>query len=200
MFAECHFVDPVADIAVLGPSDDDEPAEQFEKFTEAIVPITVGLLPPKGWPELDGWMLSPGGEWFYCSVNYDLDSPPWTANHAQELANGMSGSQILTNDGCAIGELSCSNDRTGDGGPHARLSSHLPVWLLRGCRQPVRARPSKDGRRKLGELRQRRVASLCARTLHREMAAEWISLAQRAAEDAAFSGQSTRRPRKASRA
>jgi hypothetical protein len=37
-----------------------------------------------------------------------------------------------------------------------------------------------------------------ARTLHREMAAEWISLAQRAAEDAAFSGKSTRKPRKTS--
>lgn len=156
VLGQCLFVDPIADIAVPGPPDDFEMAEPFAKFTEPLEPLTIGLLPSKPWVEQDAWMLSLGGEWFHCIAHYHQDGALWTKDHAKVIAGGMSGSPIVSGDGCAIGVISCSDGN--NGGPHPQLGSHLAGWLLHSViSKPVRARTSKEGERRLQRVRQRPV-------------------------------------------
>ena len=156
--AECRFVDPVADIAVLGsPNSQDmfEEAEAYDALVAAAA-LPVGLLPRKEYAKSDAWMLSLAGRWQPCTVNYTQNFALWTKGK-HKIEGGMSGSPIVTGNGFALGVLSCSGGLAEtDGGPHARLGSHLPGWLLYGIGRAVRSRVSaegKDMRRRLRKLR-----------------------------------------------
>jgi hypothetical protein len=64
-------------------------------------------------------------------VSYQLNGPIWL-DATQKIIGGISGSPILADDGTAIGVVSCSGGlEQKEGGPNARLDSHLPAWLLR---------------------------------------------------------------------
>ena len=73
--ADWYFVDPVADIAVLGEHDDF--AEEFQALVKAATPLPVGVLRDKMFGELDGWLLSVDRTWFRCAVTYHDDGPLW---------------------------------------------------------------------------------------------------------------------------
>jgi hypothetical protein len=134
--AECLFVDPVADIAVLGSPDNEsmyKEAEAYDELTESAKALPVGILKRELSAELPGWLLSLAGDWFRCTVQYNDKlwmGGLWTKTNGK-IEGGMSGSPILADNGAAIGVLSCSGgvDQT-EGGPHARLGAHLPRWLL----------------------------------------------------------------------
>ena len=144
--AECLFVDPIADLAVLGTPDEQELYEESEEYAAltgaASLPVAeVPLIreqitsvspfdghaftflgAPKG--ECPAWLLSLDGHWFRC----DVIAHPCAlaiANAAEAIASGMSGSPIVTEDGSAIG-IVCNSS-----GPHPNLAANLPPWLLR---------------------------------------------------------------------
>jgi hypothetical protein len=56
--AQCCFVDPVADIAVLGPPSQMELTAEYDTLVNALPALTIGCLPSKVFAELDGWLLS----------------------------------------------------------------------------------------------------------------------------------------------
>jgi hypothetical protein len=146
VWAECLFVDPIADLAVLGTPDNQELYEEAEDYAAltgaAALPIVeVPLIreritsvspldgdtftflgPPKG--ECAAWLLSLEGRWFRADVTAHLRTLA-IANPAEAIASGMSGSPIVTEDGSAIG-IVCNSS-----GPNPNLAANLPPWLLR---------------------------------------------------------------------
>lgn len=139
VWAECFFVDPISDIAVLGSPDNQslfKAADDYEALLESVEPIPIGDGPEEG----RGWLLSLEGEWFGCTVNCESSSPVYITHTAQPIKGGMSGSPIILGDGTAIGVLCASMvtfkngervdlmDEIGSANP--RLMRDLPGWLI----------------------------------------------------------------------
>jgi hypothetical protein len=151
VWTECLFVDPVADVAVLGSPDDQvlyEQAEAYNALMESAAPIAISDMHAGG----PAWLLSLEGKWFQCSVDFvaGFRAPLWLSNAAEGIKGGMSGSPIISAEGAAIGIVCCAmsggdgDDEHTEGGPNPRLVHHLPGWLLR--KQPA------PRRRKAGEV------------------------------------------------
>jgi hypothetical protein len=65
VWAECLFVDPIADIAVLGSPDDQElsdEAQNYSSLMELLSPMVIADPRPKA----SAWLLNLRGEWFRC--------------------------------------------------------------------------------------------------------------------------------------
>jgi hypothetical protein len=139
IWAECLFVDPVADIAVLGkPAHDDliEESENYTAFVEGLDPLlTLGHVTFVPWFEITtqkpiaGSVLSLDGEWIACDV-YRNERYLWLRN--VDIRGGMSGSPIVV-DGGAVGVIGLGCDA-----PQASLAMHLPVWIVRALTEPPR--------------------------------------------------------------
>lgn len=117
--AECLFVDPVADIAVLESLSD--AADFYNTLVESLTPLRVSELHGEA---TNAWLLPVVGPSFRCTVRTFDRHSLWIEEPAQKIEAGMSGSPILVEDGSAIGVV------VTDKGPHPRLASHLPGWLL----------------------------------------------------------------------
>jgi hypothetical protein len=132
VWAECAFVDPVADIAVLCEPDNQELSEQaeaYEALVGAVTPFTVAE--PQGKPiakevnrlrthlpqdvvdqttihkwamhECSARLLSLDNQWFPCTVRYYPEGALMIEKAARGIMGGMSGSPIVAEDGTAIG-------------------------------------------------------------------------------------------------
>jgi hypothetical protein len=146
VWAECVFVDPVADLAVLAAPDDQvlwEEAGTYATLVEAAAPLPLGYLDfvaPElklsdgttiyGRPEaqVDARLLSLDGQWFACRVSSEGRSI-WFRDSARAIESGMSGSPVLAADGKAIGVV--CNGGGSDSGPNPYLAGCFPGWLLR---------------------------------------------------------------------
>jgi hypothetical protein len=136
--AECLFVDPVADIAVLGSPDGQiryEEARAYEALTEDLDALQVAtkldaFIEKKAPPTIRGWLISLDGTLQPCRLLHMPFGPWWTEGAVS--VGGMSGSPILAEDGkTALGVVCAGTENEhGPDGPHARLATHLPGWLL----------------------------------------------------------------------
>ncbi len=129
---ECLFVDPVSDIAVLGPPDNQELWEECEAYCallETAEPLTIA----DAKSDESGWLIWLDGTWFQCNVKSGFGAL-WLFNASQGIVGGMSGSPVLSHDGAAVGVVCSSAGRPeeghSEGGPNPRLTHHLPGWLL----------------------------------------------------------------------
>jgi Trypsin-like peptidase domain len=146
VWAECLFVDPVADIAVLGQPDNQELSEHADAYDSLVddpEPLPIGELPPAsgklqlpdgsviatGQGEIGAQLLSLDRAWFSCQVDYREYGPLWITKAAQRIRGGMSGSPIVSETGAAVGLISVAWGK--EGGPNPCLIHHLPGWLLR---------------------------------------------------------------------
>jgi Trypsin-like peptidase domain len=123
IWAECLFVDPVADIAVLGSPDDQESsdkADAYNQLVEVAIPLRVSQLHDG---TLKAWLIPLHGASFSCEVEV-FGRALWIENPTQKVKGGMSGSPILAEDGSAVGVVVTPH------GPNPGLTSHLPGWLL----------------------------------------------------------------------
>ena len=133
VWAECLFVDPVADIAVLGTPDGQalhKEADAYDDLMERTRPIGVADAPIRG----RGWLLRLDGDWGNCVVEHVEANVIWITNATKGIIGGMSGSPIVNDDGSAIGVLNCGGGSLDalqtEGGPEARLTHCLPGWVL----------------------------------------------------------------------
>ena len=167
VWAECVFVDPVADLAVLCSPDDQElygEAEEYDALVESARPLPVGGLeftrepirledqatilgPPQA--DSDAWLLSLEGQWFSCRVR-SRGRALGIYQAVEPIRAGMSGSPIVTSSGAALGVVSVSASGSFDdreGGPNPELAALLPGWfwghVTRAARPP---RPRRPGR------------------------------------------------------
>jgi hypothetical protein len=128
--AECLFVDPVADIALLGTPDNQalsDQADAYDELVDPIIPLKIGK------PGEEGWLLGLDGGWFRCAVH---GPSPYGALMLTGLAGnfigGMSGSPIVSPEGAAIG-VACLGSNLEHHGPNPPLAGNLPGWLLAGA-------------------------------------------------------------------
>jgi hypothetical protein len=121
--AECLFVDPVANIAVLGHPDNRAYPTQSASFGTFLA----GRTPFRVTPVSDGLeaavlLLSLDGEWLPALVN-SVGQSLFLSDC--EVSSAMAGSPILIN-GAAVGAVGHTSDM-----PVSRLVDSLPGWLLR---------------------------------------------------------------------
>jgi hypothetical protein len=132
IWAECLFVDPISDIAVRGPPDDQELSDQWEKYGELVDSLDpISLDAPDDTP---AWLLSLDKQWRQCMVRH-VGGPLWLYDAKDGIHAGMSGSPVLLGDGSAIGVVCVAGGvdprRYTEGGPNPRLMTNLPGWCLR---------------------------------------------------------------------
>jgi hypothetical protein len=140
VWAQCLFVDPVADLAVLGPLDNQDlwnQAQAYQDLLSSLSPFSVSDAPSAG----RAWLYSLDGRWLSCRVLRVSQGPLWIFDAAEEIIGGMSGSPIRAEDGSAISLMSVGREvgnpanPTGgtipqrDCGPHPVLARSLPAWL-----------------------------------------------------------------------
>jgi hypothetical protein len=129
VWAVCRFVDPIADIAVLG-SPDNPHADEYKALMETATALSIaGSLrnPVNFW--IPARLLSLDcRRWFSCTIRH-FGGPLWITHPAESVHSGMSGSPIVTEIGTAIG-IVCTAAAPWEGGPNPRLTHNLPGWLL----------------------------------------------------------------------
>jgi len=128
-WAECLFVDPVADLAVLMCPDNQEPdlgSDAYEALVESMTPV-----PVRAAKEGAAWVPGLDGRWFRCDVK-GVGSPLWIES-VEPIVGGMSGSPIIQA-GAAIGVVCMST--SGGTGQGAHLALDLPRRLTQRPRRP----------------------------------------------------------------
>ncbi len=140
VWAECLFVDPVGDIAVLGSVDSQEFYGQhglYNDFIDDVETLELSDIQPRF--VVSAKLLSLKNEWFACNVQH-TSGPLWIADAKAEIVGGMSGSPIIDDGAKAIGVLCCSGSINGElsvsGGPNPRLAYNLPRWIDFGADKP----------------------------------------------------------------
>jgi hypothetical protein len=141
--AACVFVDPVADLAVLGPPDNQElfdECEVYEAFTAFLPPFDIAPPPPRSRVRVGSIpaevppnfvpqhvsfparLLSLEGAWIDCqATNY---GGPLVIRPEDIVVPGMSGSPLISATGAALGVINMNNVAS-------CLTDGLPGWLLR---------------------------------------------------------------------
>jgi len=144
--AECLFVDPIADIALLGRPDPqavdehgkpyDERTDEYYALTEEAPSLRIGKAPP----QRRAWMLALDGDWIPVAVH-------WSDNRlfiegTPKNEPGVSGSPLLADDGaafdwCALARTHVARWRTANwngAGP-------IPCWRVTcqggSCKAPA---------------------------------------------------------------
>jgi hypothetical protein len=124
--AECAFVNPVADIALLWSPNPElwrEEAEVYKKLMKVSAPLQVANAPSPS----KAWLISLDGRLIPCTVECDEPGMTWWIKGAAEpIVGGMSGSPVLAEDGSAIGVVSRAKGFVTESGQ----------WLGNPCRGP----------------------------------------------------------------
>jgi hypothetical protein len=140
--AECLFVDPIVDVAVLCAPDDQvwrDESEAYETFVDARATLRLAPVTER----TNAWLFSLAGQWQPCVVDVGNGGRALTVIDGH-LEGGMSGSPILSHDQ-AVGVVSVSGEQGGEeleeqhGQPS--LINVLPVWLLAELGVSIRQLP-----------------------------------------------------------
>ena len=129
VWAECMFVDPVSDIAILCAPHSPDLMKQNESFLELMneaQPVRISRF--QSWWGSPALVLSLKGEWLSVKVTYEPGYGLRISYTSQVWLPGMSGSPIVSNDGTAIGLISGAEDG-GSGVYNPLLAHRLPAWL-----------------------------------------------------------------------
>jgi hypothetical protein len=134
IWAVCLFVDPVADIAVLGCPDDQTFFEEFDAYndlTENAPFLQIGKAESG-----QGYVLSLGGEWVRTELQV-FSGMGGSSLSIDPTEAGQSGSPILNDAGQAVGVIVIGTETGESGkrinqrsGPQPILMRNLPGWLL----------------------------------------------------------------------
>ncbi len=131
LWVECLFVDPIADLAVLGPPDNQElyhEAIEWDEFVGGAGALALGPCAA----ESRAWLLSLAGAWYETPVNDIYGGPTLLfTNLLRPLEFGMSGSPIIVN-GQAAGVV------VSDNSSNPYLVQALPVWAIEHLKPPER--------------------------------------------------------------
>jgi hypothetical protein len=141
VWAECLFVDPIGDIAVLGcPEDLDERGNAYHDLIDDSPALGIGQARSGR-----GWVLALDGQWFETTLEVSpgiYSSSVWI----QTAKPGMSGSPVLNDSGRAVAVVSVATETVSVAsvgtekvsskqedyhGPQPILTCNLPGWIHR---------------------------------------------------------------------
>jgi hypothetical protein len=138
VWCECVFVDPVADIAVLGCPDAQDglldQARAYNKLVDNVRPLPIAASKVRRYPpgKATAHLLSLEGKWRECMVErVGTFGTSLVIEEGKLIASGMSGSPIVSTDGKAIGLVSASSEGSNSisyGNPVLR--DNLPAWFF----------------------------------------------------------------------
>jgi hypothetical protein len=135
IWAECWFVDPVGDIAVLGEPDNQNLDQEYDGFCQLVE--TAPVVPIGRWAstiqissevEQSGWMLSLAGQWVEMPLRY-FQGMHGTSVSIRESKPGQSGSPILNQRGEAIALVALGSSNN-EWSPQPVLCRDLPTRYL----------------------------------------------------------------------
>jgi len=114
ILAECLFVDPVADLAVLSSPDNQEFFDEADAFDDLVDSVTaLNIAAAK---DGEAWMLSLEGVWAPCVLRVPAAAHWMGSIHVENFQSGidvgMSGSPIISPTGETVGAI-CSATVTG---------------------------------------------------------------------------------------
>jgi Trypsin-like peptidase domain len=139
VWAECLFVDPISDVAILGCPDEQELGDEADAYHALVDGVPVARIGKAS--SARGWLLALSGD-HWVPTALELFSTCWgTQLKTRPTEAGMSGSPILNDAGRAVGIVSTGSATVEDGvrnedaGPQPILAHTLPGWLL-----PINAR------------------------------------------------------------
>ena len=128
VWAECLFVDPISDLAVLGAPDSQalcDKNKEYEALTRAVTPLRIA----KAGEDTPAFLLSLDLRWLACLV-HNSGGALWITG--AKTVGGMSGSPIIDKDGREIGVV-CTGSESENikdyDGPHPQLMRSLPRWM-----------------------------------------------------------------------
>jgi hypothetical protein len=127
-----HFIDLIANVAVLGRPCGDEYLVDlcgFDQLTNGVIPMTIADPPIKN--DL-AWIPSIDGRWFRCIV-YEMGHQLYVYEHVDDIVKEIAGFPIVVDDGSVIGVVSNTGHPAEKHwvGMQPRLTEVLPRWPLR---------------------------------------------------------------------
>ena len=134
VWAECLFVDPIGDVAVLGSPDGQElykQADAYDALLAAAVPLKIGDIAISG-KAASARLIDLAGNMMDCTAQH-IGGPLWIEKGAAGIVGGMSGSPVLDLASRAIGIVSQSGgtvETAPTSGTAPRLVASLPGRLL----------------------------------------------------------------------
>jgi len=137
-------VEPISDIAVLGPLDDQvfsKEVEQYEEFCNKVKPISLSLREPKWADVIPIWVYTHKKTWIKGkALNYSFKKNPSTIfiNVDENIEGGTSGSPIVNEHGELVAIVSNIGGPTGitrEGQMPLPIFA-LPRWLYQEITQP----------------------------------------------------------------
>jgi hypothetical protein len=144
VWAECQFVDPVADIAIFDTPDTQERYEEALAYDALIDEAPVLRMGPARTGR--GWVLSLENQWIPTRLKVITNHYSASSLLIGPTKPGMSGSPILNDAGEAVGVVALGQTIRAMGehedleGPQQILTRVLPGWLAQGIQSGRRKR------------------------------------------------------------
>jgi hypothetical protein len=140
VWAECLFVNPVADVAVLGSPDEQQLPDKADAYSA--LTDDAPILRIDNAKSETGWVLALDGRWVRTNLEV-FHGMGGTSLSIDPTDAGMSGSPILNDAGLAVGVVALGAETVGENGEHKDervgpqpiLVRDLPGWLLHGQMQ-----------------------------------------------------------------
>jgi hypothetical protein len=134
-----HFIDLIANVAVLGSPCGDEYEidwRRFKALTCGNTPMSIADPPKKN---SLAWIPSLDGRWFRC-ILYNTGHQLYLYEHVEDIVAEMAGLPIVVDDGSVIGVVSNTRQPADEHwvGMQPRLTEVLPRWLLQCSMVPLR--------------------------------------------------------------
>ena len=117
LWADVYAIEPVADIAILGPPDAQTFPEEWDVFMEvfdAVSPVPLATAPLEVWREFPAFILSHDKGWIEGKAKACREGAHrLMLKAAEKIERGTSGSPVVDESGRLLGVISCSDNPVG---------------------------------------------------------------------------------------